>query len=674
MYRWHGSRRGLLRRSVATVAGGAMAGLIRPTVAQRATPETGQIGNLTLDSLGGDVWGWSVQINGHCPGCGPGVVVSVVANGNAVVATRDSETFTADVPLAPGENVVEAKVAHEDGTEERSEPVTFIARLPPGPIARIALTVEGQTVNLDASRSEPGQPEDSQITRYTWSASAENPSPITFRGTTDEAEATLTVPPVDGEYYLSLQITDEMGRADDSTTYFVVADGEAHQVDFATENPAWVEGATIYGAIPRNFGDPGFKAVAERLDELNELNISAIWLAPINQTIDQYFGYEVTDYFELRPEYGTKEDFRALVQAAHARDIRILMDFVPNHTSARHPYFEDAEEQGEASRYYDFYARDTGGNPTYYFDWFHLPNLNYDNPEVQRFMLEAFSYWVREFDVDGFRVDVAWGVRERKPEFWPIWREELQRIKPDLLLLAEASARDPYYFQDGFDAAYDWTEELGHWAWGPVFEGVAPIGNGMREVLTNGGEGYAPDARIFHFLNNNDTDARFISVYGLDLYRVAATMLMTLPGLPCIYTGDEIGAEFLPYEMTSPIDWTDTYGLRDHFIKLGQLRRDHSSLRSRQMTFTDVETDADVLAYLRYVEADETQPPVLVLLNFSNSDQNIALALPPQLAATQTLTDLMTDEALTVTGSGTISTQIPGSSGRVLIAQENETR
>ena len=107
----------------------------------------------------------------------------------------------------------------------------------------------------------------------------------------------------------------------------------------------------------------------------------------------------------------------------------MLLDFVPNHTSDQHPWFVDAQANGPASVYWDYYDRDADGQPTHYFDWTNLPNLNYSNPEVERFMLEAFSYWVREFGVDGFRTDACWGVKERKPDFWPKWRRELKRIK-----------------------------------------------------------------------------------------------------------------------------------------------------------------------------------------------------------------------------------------------------
>lgn len=130
----------------------------------------------------------------------------------------------------------------------------------------------------------------------------------------------------------------------------------------------------VYGVVPRNVGPHGYRSVEERLPALRDLGVNAIWLSPINTTLPDNFGYSVVDYFDLRPEYGTKEDFKRLVQAAHEQGIRVLMDFVPNHSSDKHPYFVDAQERGTASPYYDYYDRDANGEPTHYFHWTHLPD------------------------------------------------------------------------------------------------------------------------------------------------------------------------------------------------------------------------------------------------------------------------------------------------------------
>ena len=439
--------------------------------------------------------------------------------------------------------------------------------------------------------------------------------------------------------------------------------------DHDKEHPAWIDNAVVYGVIPRKYGDPAFAGIVDKLDYLEDLGVDALWLTPINRSPGGDFGYAVVDYFDVNPDFGTKDGFKKMVEEAHARGIRVLIDFVPNHTSADHPYFQDAQARGQASPYYHFYDRDESGAVTHYFDWEHLPNLNYDNLEVERFMLEAFSYWVREFDVDGFRVDAAWGVKERKPDFWPRWRRELKRIKPDLLLLAEASARDHYYFDNGFDAAYDWTEQLGKWAWDIVWESRTVRIDNLHAALTNNGNGFHRDARIFRFLNNNDTGTRFITEHGEELTRVAAALLLTLPGIPCVYTGDEIGAWFRPYYDKMPLVWNpDTYpGLRDYYKRLIALRKEIPSLHSLYWQPLEVQPSREIYGYVRYVEP--TDQPVLVLLNFSDKELDAEVPLPEQFAALAqqaAFRDALAGETVPVRRGSEIGVPLPAWGVRIL--------
>lgn len=541
------------------------------------------------------------------------------------------------------------------------------------------MLVDGKIV-LDGTSSLPAEG-GIEITEFLWSARVDNPAPVQsengeLSGEVSGQRITVVPPATDGEYYLTLRVKDQDGREDASTNYFVVENGQPRIPDYDKENPAWTEEAVVYGVVPFLFGTPAFNAIAEHLDDLADLGINTLWLGPINlHPVDDY-GYAVEDYFRLDPAYGSEEDFRSLVDEAHARGIRVIMDFVPNHTSNTHPYFVHAHENGRESPYWDFYDREEQGDYTYYFEWTHLPNLNYDNPEVRRMMTEAFSYWVREFDVDGFRVDVVWGVKERYPEYWPEWRRELKRIKPDLLLLAEASAREPYYFDNGFDAAYDWTYRPGGWAWEIIWNAYKYrlLSYNLTNALTNPPEGFHADALIFRFLNNNDTGKRFITRHGEGVTRVATALLMTLPGVPNIYTGDEYGLEFHPYQQLEPLNFKEQYpGLRDYHKRLITLRKAYPSLHSRSLAILELDAvPQTVYGYIRY--GGPSDPPVLVLLNFSEEPAEITFDLPDGFSSLSvpSLYDLLAEEEVPVAGGDRIQISVPGQTARILTAEPPE--
>nr|MBA3413633.1 alpha-amylase [Chloroflexia bacterium] len=621
---------------------------------------------IALDKRGGDAWAWEKRLTGVCPGCPPEAPLALRVNGRTTPAERDGDAFAATVRLDPGPNEVVAVATMPDGSEEVSAPVVYEVQLQPRPTARLVARVEGDRIVFDASGSTPSDYDAAPIRSWRVEPRDGNPAALDLAQQAAGVFA-AAIPSADGEYYAAVTVEDAAGRFDDAAAYVVVEAGVARAPDPVHERAAWIAPAVVYGVVPRNFDPPGFVGVTARLDDLRDLGISALWFSPITRTPPGLFGYEVIDYFDTNPTYGTKEEFKTLVDAAHARDLRVLMDFVPNHTSVEHPYARDADAFGEASASWDFYDRDAGGTPTHYFDWFHLPNLNFANPEVRRFMMEAMTFWARDLGVDGFRVDAVWGIQQRRPEWLTDFLVEMNRIKPDSLLIAEASARDPFWTEQGFDAAYDWTDQLGQWAWGDALGGIAPIGEAMVAALTDDGRGYHPDAPVMRFLNNNDTGARFVTTYGLDFSKTALAMLLTLPGLPCLYTGDEVGAEFQPYETAGPIDWSDPNDLRPYVKELIALRRATPALHGRRWLPLAVEPAAPCFAYLRSAD-DPTAAPVVVVLNFSASDLEASVTLPVDsgLARGGTLIDLLTGETVTLpTGDG-FSTPLLGWGVRVL--------
>lgn len=381
--------------------------------------------------------------------------------------------------------------------------------------------------------------------------------------------------------------------------------------DAARARGAMPAGAVIYGVAPMMFGDPPLQSVTAKLDGLKDLGVDALWLAPICETDDKGgISYSITNYKALRKDFGTMADLKALVAGAHQRGIKVLLDFVPNHTSNRHPYFKDAQAKGASSAYYDYYVRDAKGTPQHYFDWSNLMNLNYDNPSVQSFMTDALTYWVREADVDGYRLDAAWGVKDRTPTYWPQANKVLRTLKPGLFTLAEGTARDPYYVKNGFDAAYDWTTELGHGAWEHAFDDPAKTGDALRTALSSH---ETPADHVARFLANNDTGDRFITRHGDAVQKVAAALLLTLPGYPVVYNGDEVGAEFNPNDDPPCFTWDDPHHLRPLYKALTRLRHQLPALSHGALTEVPVTNAPGVYAFVRDAGHGDV---ALVVLNF----------------------------------------------------------
>jgi glycosidase len=422
--------------------------------------------------------------------------------------------------------------------------------------------------------------------------------------------------------------------------------------------PEQVPSAIVYGVIPPRFGSPPLRAVTDRLPYLAGLGIDAVWLSPIAACPPGEFGYGVVDELSVRRDYGDEDDLRALVRRAHDEGIRVLLDLVPNHTSHLHPFFRDGEHD-------DWYDRDAEGQPTHYFDWTHLPNLNYDNPEVRAYMDRVFTHWVSEFDVDGFRVDACWGVQYRRPDYWPAWSRMLRALKPTLLLVAEASARDEYWYESGYDVAYDWTDDLGKWAWEGVFDEQAEIASRLDRALAADPR---PD-RVFRFLDNNDTGPRFVTRYGPGLTRAAAALLLTLPGIPCVYTGEEVGAEYEPYGPPGVVDWdADPHGLREWYRALCRLRSARPSLHGGGWARAQVAPDrGDLYAYVRHGGTDAEA--LVVLLNFGDDEARMQVTLPDgfdALARASALVDLLGEEEVPGARAGIA---VPAGSARVLAAE-----
>ena len=611
---------------------------------------------VTFDTTGGEAWTFHKRIEASVAGPHCEEVAIILPRVSIVMRPHDGRVL-AEVPLESGDNRVEAECRRHGIAHGARAWQQWQVRLRDVPKAQARVAAIDTTLALDAGGSEAAPARAAPILRYEWRGAEGNPA--TLAGLPGEGQhLRLPAPAIDGEYRTTLKVTDALGRSDESTAMFRVSGGKPQAIDLAREHAAWIDDAVIYGVVPALFGPRGLADVTPHLDRLAALGVNTLWLSPITASPPGDFGYAVTDHFRLRESLGREADLRQMIAGAHARGLRVIIDFVPNHVSEQHAYFIDTVARARGSPYFGFFARGGSGEATHYFDWRNLKNLNYQNPEVERLVIESFAYWVREFDVDGFRVDVAWGPRERAPDFWPRWRDELKRIKPDLLL-AEASARDPYYLQHGFDAAYDWTEKLGEWAWHAAFEDPAATAPRLRAAIAA-----APGPTVFRFLNNNDTGARFHTRYGPPRTRLAATMLMTLPGLPGIYTGEEVGATYEPYAQAAPLAWDDPHQFQVWYARLIALRHAHSALRSDALSLLDTGPAGSALAYLR--PGSTEQDSIAVLLNFSPQPIEIPMAdaaWRPLLG--RPLTDLLHGDRI-VLEDHRASVRLPAHGSRVL--------
>jgi glycosidase len=544
--------------------------------------------------------------------------------------------------------------------------VTFNERLQDAPQANIAVSVSGNTVTLDGSKSQAA-PDGAKVTSYKWGPDSRHPAHLTTAAGKPLSHSSgkqlrLQAPSADGEYYVALQVTDSKHRTDESVTYFEVKGGVPQAVDMAHQHPSWINQAVIYAPIPDLWGG-GPQAVTRKLPYLKKLGVNALWLWPPAELRSPGEEYAIDDYYKLDPGWQPASDFKKMVDKAHQLGMYVMLDFVPNHMSSASPYFQDTKKNGKASPYWNFFDRTADGKPTHYFDWTNLPNLNYDNPQVRNMIIGAAEHWVR-LGIDGFRVDAAWGVKKRRPTFWPEFRAALKRINPDILLLAEASALDPYYFSHGFDVAYDWTHSLGQWAWTSAFGFPQEAGTLLKPIIS---KKYAANALVMHFLNNNDTGIRFVDQYGVAMTRVAATMEFTLPGIPEMFAGDEIGASYEPYSNLQPIHWQDKHHLLPLYRRLIEMRHTVPALTSHDLSVLTSNTDS-VLAYVR--PAVGSSGPLLVILNY-DAKTKVTLtgaALASFVAAGGgTGHDLVNHKSVTLTaGNGGYTVTVPKTTAMVL--------
>ena len=300
------------------------------------------------------------------------------------------------------------------------------------------------------------------------------------------------------------------------------------------KHPEWSYSAVLYELNIRQFTPEGtLNAATERLPFLRSIGIDVIWLMPIypigkegrKGTLGSY--YSISDYKGVNPEFGTADDFRAFISAAHAMGIRVLLDWVANHTA------RDARWITE--RPADWYERDEQGVAKVPWDWTDTAKLNYANHDVWLGEIDAMRYWVEEFGVDGFRCDMAMLV---PIEFWQEASHELHKIKSDIFMLAEAE--EDNLFDRAFNMSYQWNV---HHIMVDIAKGARRVWD-LRNAIHSERARYPREAMRMSFTSNHDENSwsgSEQSRFGASLEVMTALTFLMPSTMPLIYTGQEVG-------------------------------------------------------------------------------------------------------------------------------------
>ncbi len=375
------------------------------------------------------------------------------------------------------------------------------------------------------------------------------------------------------------------------------------------KSPDWLRSAVVYEIFPRNFSKEGdLNAITARLDELKDLGVDVLWLMPIHPIGEKMkkgsvgSPFAVRDFYAINPDYGTTNDFKRLIDEAHKRDMKLIMDIVAGQTAWDSVLMEHP----------DFYKKDTNGaiippNPA----WTDVAGLNYANPEVRRYMTEMMKYWLRDFGVDGFRCDVAPTV---PVDFWEAARDELEKINPQVIILADAGAK-PELLSKAFDVDSSWGFV---YTLDGVMSSIVPVSY-LKESWELTSKQFPKGALHMRFSDNHE-QTRAVARHGMEGALAAQVLMLTLDGVPLFYNGMEAGdatesADPALFEKM-PVFWQPggRPPLRNIYRDLIKLRKKYAALYSGDVAWLQNTAATDVVSFLRKDQKDE----FLVLINLTS--------------------------------------------------------
>jgi len=379
-------------------------------------------------------------------------------------------------------------------------------------------------------------------------------------------------------------------------------------MDASFKTVDWLKDKTIYEVNIRQYTESGsFKAFESHIPRLKEMGVEILWLMPITPisekarkgSMGSY--YACSSYTKINPEFGNEQDFLSLIHLAHKHEMKVIIDWVANHTGRQHEWMETNP---------DWFSRDEEGNFTEKNGWEDVVDLNFENQDMRAALIGAMQYWVRTFNIDGFRCDMAHLV---PLAFWSSARKACETIKP-LFWLAEC---EDIEYHSVFDASYAWS-------WMHETEKLAKGQSGVNEIynLLHDYAQYPKSAYKLFFTSNHDENTwngTEYEKYGI-VAKAWAVFTFMWKGIPLIYSGQEQpNHKRLAFFDKDNIEWTNTPQLTSFYKTLIQLRKQYSCLVEGD-SFNLPTQSNEVMAFLRY-----DHQIILVVLNFSHQIQKIEL-------------------------------------------------
>jgi cyclomaltodextrinase len=476
--------------------------------------------------------------------------------------------------------------------------------------------------------------------------------------------------------------------------------------------PDWVKHAVFYQIFPDRFAksarlekpsnlEPwetpptpqGYKGgdllgVAEHLDHIRDLGVTAIYFTPIFQSASNH-RYHTHDYYKVDPLLGGGAALRELIDACHERGIRVVLDGVFNHASRGFFQFNDILENGPHSPWLDWFTIEgwplsayDGAHPANYLSWVNnraLPKLNTDNPQVREFIMQVAEDWLH-FGIDGWRLDVPFEITTAG--FWQEFRQRVKAINPDAYIVGEVWHEAGQWLQgDQFDAVmnYLFTGPTIAYTAGPrvrpeLIEGrdysATPPLSAMSYASTIDWllNLYPREIQLaqLNLLNSHDT-ARLLTIAGGDRASVhlATLLLLTFPGAPSIYYGDEIGLAGgvdPDSRRTFPWDTPETWDLEvlDYHKRLIALRHAHPALRTG--TFHRLYADLDVYAFVRMLDGKR----ILVIVNAAEEPRTVVAPVSNLFTTARPLVSFYGEATAKLDELGLLQIVVPARAGGML--------